>query len=192
MYFKHKTGKYGGQINLENEDNILLGYVRYINKLDHYWAPKIYISFIETTSEYRRIGIGQALLEQLKAIFPNEIITLEIMDGGETSVEYLQNFYDKAGFQEITSTSMGYIYAYIPEGKSLDNLQDVPEAVLYKELTVNYDNNIREYDFSEFVIEDLHYFYTEEGEYDLIGPETFKEFYQVIKGSEAMDLLKYT
>lgn len=192
MEIVHHTRRHSGQIDIlnsnksDNNDNIM-GYVRYLNKLDQPWAPKIFITFIETLFGFKRKGIGKRLLKELKEAFPGEILTLEVMYYGETDEDILKDFYTKEGFTEICSTSTGYVFAYIPSGRSIKELQPVPADILYNVIMLDEDTYI----FSDIIIEDFRDILLYEYKTDKVSFSVFREFYDTIINSELMDFLKY-
>lgn len=176
--------KTNNQINaLVNKTKV--GYVRYNNNLNRYWAPAIFINYIEVFDyNYRRLGIGTLLINEVKSLFPNEVILLEIMEDSETRVEHLREFYSKLNFKEILDTGHSYIYAYEPKGKSVKDFNKVPEDILY-EAMLDY-SVIEKYNLYDLYVDDLSMSYEED-----YGNENFEEYYKDIEDSVVLELLTY-
>lgn len=162
-------------------DGDLIAYLWYIDKTDQYWAPRIFIKKVKVETEYRRIGLASLLLKEIIKMYPNDILILEIVEGGETHVDYLRELYQKNGFREIEETGHSYIYAYEPEGMSVDKFKPMPKHILKKEI----DDTDTGYSLELAYIDDLQDVYNSE------GYENFNLFYDDIKDSLVMRLLNY-
>lgn len=174
--------KYSLRILIKGEE---VAYLMYSNNLNRYWAPNIYINMLEVVDKkHRRLGLGSILVNELKNVFTNEIITCEIMQEGETPFEVLQNFYYKLGFEEVLDMGYSRVLAFIPEGRSLDELGPVPKEILYREVV---ENEKTEYNLYHTWIDDIQ----DEYYFEFDSTEDFDYFYANIQSGEVFKALSY-
>lgn len=174
--------KYSLRILVDNKE---VAYLVFHNNFKRYWAPNVYLVMLEVIDKkHRRLGLGTILIEELKKAFPKNIITCEIMLEGETNYEALQAFYDKLEFEEVLDMGYSRVLAFIPEGKSLEELGPVPKEILYKEIVENEDTG---YELHPAWLDDIKDIY----QLDFDSTEDFDYFYDSIKDSEVFKALSY-
>lgn len=159
----------------------LIGYLKYSNHLNRYWAPIIYLNFIEVIKhEHRDLGVGSILMEELINLFPNEIITLDI--SAETSYNKLEHFYNKFGFYEIPDIDIYPVFVRTPGGKSISDFKPVPSNVLYKAM-----HGSNKYDLTNWILDDYYNVYYDD--FYKVGGKGWADFYEAIKEGTLMELL---